>query len=33
VPTWTAAVFFATRGQGKAAAPPDAIDTEVLKTR
>jgi hypothetical protein len=33
VPTWTAAVFFATRGQGKPAPPPDAIDTEVLKTR
>lgn len=32
VPTWTAAVFFVTRGQGKPATPP-AIDTEVLKTR
>ncbi len=33
VPTWTAAVFFATRGQGKAAPPPGVIDTEVVKTR
>ncbi len=34
VPTWTAAVFFATRGQGKAVPPearqPGAIDTEVV---
>jgi hypothetical protein len=32
VPTWTAAVFFVTRGQGKAAGSPDAIDTEVLSS-
>lgn len=32
VPTWTAAVFFATRGQGGPSGPPP-IDTEVLKTR
>ncbi len=32
VPTWTAAIFFVTRGQGKAGPPKDAIDTEVIKT-
>ncbi|MGH9398961.1 MAG: hypothetical protein ACRD00_01235 [Thermoanaerobaculia bacterium] len=32
VPTWTAAVFFVTRGQGKQEPAPDAIDTEVLSS-
>jgi hypothetical protein len=36
VPTWTAAVFFVTRGQGKPAPPqpgtPATIDTEVLSS-
>jgi len=32
VPTWTAAVFFATRGQGKPESPADAIDTEVVSS-
>jgi hypothetical protein len=33
VPTWTAAVFFVTRGQARAAAPapPGAIDAEVVR--
>jgi hypothetical protein len=36
VPTWTAAAFFVTRGQGKPAPPeaesPTTIDTEVLSS-
>jgi hypothetical protein len=32
VPTWTVAVFFATRGQGKAAGAPATIDTEVVSS-
>ena len=37
VPTWTAAVFFVTRGQGQPAPPegrpPGVIDTEVLSSK
>ena len=32
VPTWTAAVFFATRGTPQASRPPDAIDVEVVSS-
>ena len=36
IPTWTAAVFFVTRGQGKPAPPqpgtPPTIDTKVLSS-
>lgn len=32
VPTWTAAVFFATRGEVGRGARPDAIDAEVISS-
>jgi hypothetical protein len=33
VPTWTAAVFFATRAASRPSAPPEAIDVEVLSSK